>query len=442
MGLFNRLFGQKGPATSTQMLGGPLPFPRRTLADHLAPAGRKRVLALDGGGVRGIMSIAVLERIETLLRERHGGHPDFRLCDYYDLIGGTSTGAILASALACKRFSASEIKDFYNEMAKDVFKGSFFRQGLWHAKFDGQNLLKILKDFYGDTTLGSADIATGFAIISKRVDTNSVWVLHNHPDGLFFDDPEDGSWLGNRHYPIANIVRGSTAAPHYFQPERIEIIPGKEHGLFVDGGITPHNNPCFQLLMLAGLKNYNYGWTLTDEALLMTSIGTGSMAIRGNEEEIRSKMVVAKTLAALTSMISGNEDFIELLMQWVGESPDPKVIDSEIGDLRDEYLTGSPLLTVQRYQSVLGKEELKRDFDINISDSELDILRDMTKPAGMEIAYEIGKIMGEKLVKESHFPERFDLDAEDQPSHPANIKEPEMTLGADVPALGFLRKLR
>jgi len=426
MGFLKRLFGGGEKYSAPAAPLPPLPYPKRTLSDHLSPAGRKRVLALDGGGVRGVMAIAVLERIEALLRERHANHPEFRLCDYYDLIGGTSTGSIIAAALAGKRFSASEIKDFYFDMAPGVFKGSFFRKGLWHAIFDGKRLLKRLEEVFGDMTLGSEEIATGFALIAKRVDTNSVWVLHNHPDAMYFNDPPDGSYLGNRHYPIANIVRGSTAAPHYFQPERIEIIKGREYGLFVDGGITPHNNPCFQLLMLAGLRNYNYGWTLSEDDLIMHSIGTGSMAIRMHEKEIRQKMQIARTLEALTSMISGNEDFIELLMQWVGDSPDPKVIDSEIGDLRDDYLTSQPLLSIQRYQSVLGQRELERDFGMKLSEKDIATVRNMTDPAGMSLAYEIGQAMAETLVKDIHFPERFDLTAADAPAHPAEVEEPEM----------------
>ncbi|MFM7550941.1 MAG: patatin-like phospholipase family protein [Cyanobacteriota bacterium] len=71
-----------------------------TLAQHLAAGGPKRVLALDGGGVRGILTLGFLERIEWLLRQRHGGDPAFRLCDYFDLIAGTSTGSIIAALLA------------------------------------------------------------------------------------------------------------------------------------------------------------------------------------------------------------------------------------------------------------------------------------------------------------------------------------------------------
>jgi predicted acylesterase/phospholipase RssA len=76
------------------------PIMKRSLNDHLFGPGPTRILALDGGGVRGALTLSYLERMETLLRERAGGGDDVRLCDYFDLIGGTSTGSIIATGLA------------------------------------------------------------------------------------------------------------------------------------------------------------------------------------------------------------------------------------------------------------------------------------------------------------------------------------------------------
>ena len=72
---------------------------RRTLEQRFAGGAPKRILSLDGGGVRGILSTGILAEIERRLMVR-SGRPDFRLCEYFDLIGGTSTGAILAAGLA------------------------------------------------------------------------------------------------------------------------------------------------------------------------------------------------------------------------------------------------------------------------------------------------------------------------------------------------------
>lgn len=85
----------------------------RTRDDHFRNDGRpKRILSLDGGGLRGILTLGILERIEALLRERHGGDPDFRLCHYFDLMAGTSTGSIIAAALA-QGWSVTRLRDQY-----------------------------------------------------------------------------------------------------------------------------------------------------------------------------------------------------------------------------------------------------------------------------------------------------------------------------------------
>ena len=61
---------------------------RRTLDEHFFDIGPKRILTLDGGGIRGALTLGFLKRIEDILRRRVGDDPDFRLCDYFDLIGG------------------------------------------------------------------------------------------------------------------------------------------------------------------------------------------------------------------------------------------------------------------------------------------------------------------------------------------------------------------
>ena len=58
----------------------------------------KRILSLEGGGIRSLYTLQVLSKIEALLKER-ANDPNYRLCDHFDLIAGTSAGAIIASIL-------------------------------------------------------------------------------------------------------------------------------------------------------------------------------------------------------------------------------------------------------------------------------------------------------------------------------------------------------
>jgi len=85
---------------------------------HLFSAGPKRILSLDGGGVRSAITVASLKRIEELLDERMSR--EVRLGDWFDLVGGTSTGAIVAGALALGK-RVEEVKEFNLERAPKAF---------------------------------------------------------------------------------------------------------------------------------------------------------------------------------------------------------------------------------------------------------------------------------------------------------------------------------
>src|SRR5438045_997080 len=80
----------------------------------------KRMLALDGGGIRGALTLGYLQKIEDTLRKQNGNDPAFRLCDYFDLIGGTSTGSIIASCLAIG-MSTKEITEMYFDLGSKIF---------------------------------------------------------------------------------------------------------------------------------------------------------------------------------------------------------------------------------------------------------------------------------------------------------------------------------
>jgi predicted acylesterase/phospholipase RssA len=113
---------------------------------HLFCSGPKRLLALDGGGVRGAVTVAFLEEIEAVLARQlnqtvHLGH-------WFDLIGGTSTGAVIAGAIAMG-FTTADIKRFYFELAPKVFKRPFWRIIGLRAKFDSHALQREIESVIG-----------------------------------------------------------------------------------------------------------------------------------------------------------------------------------------------------------------------------------------------------------------------------------------------------
>ncbi|MEL7145178.1 MAG: patatin-like phospholipase family protein, partial [Bacteroidota bacterium] len=89
-----------------------------TLAKSLAKKEKTKILSLDGGGLRGILTLAILEKLEEEIKAQYG--KGTRICDYFDIIGGTSTGSIIASALAIGK-SVNEITDLYQKLGVKIF---------------------------------------------------------------------------------------------------------------------------------------------------------------------------------------------------------------------------------------------------------------------------------------------------------------------------------
>ena len=206
------------------------------------PASPKQILSLDGGGVRGALSVAFLERMESIYRGQPGAREPVLLADHFDLIGGTSTGAIIGTSLALGH-TAREIRDFYFQLTPRVFRRSRWRIAGLQARFDSRELQQEILRVIGDKSLDTAELRTQLAIVMKRMDTGSAWVVSSNPNSRYWNDPADGSYIGNRHFRLASLVRASTAAPYYFAPEEISIVAAQTPGLFVDGGFRRTTTP-------------------------------------------------------------------------------------------------------------------------------------------------------------------------------------------------------
>jgi len=370
----------------------------------------KRILALDGGGLRGILTIGILAEIERLLRERHGNSPDFRLCHYFDLIAGTSTGAIIAAALA-QGWTVDQIRDKYNQLGKRVFEKSLFRQGLLRAKYDEGLLIDELKQVYGpQTTLGGPELKTGLVVVTKRLDTGSPWPLSNNPRGRYFPANQETGRLGNADYPLWQVVRASTAAPAYFDPESIEIVPanGKASaviGNFVDGGVSPFNNPAMQALMYATMEGYRIGWPTGADKLLLVSLGTGA----ADPDVAKASLAAEHAVKALLSLMQDCASLQQTMLQWMSSSPTAKVIDRELGDLRHDLVAGAPLMSYLRYDVDLRAESVQA-LNPAITDAEtIQSLSEMDAPDNMPVLHDLGTRAGQRDVNARDFASGFDI---------------------------------
>jgi hypothetical protein len=367
---------------------------------HLFGPGPKRILSLDGGGVRGAISIAFLERLEQVLTDVEGRR--VRLCEWFDLIGGTSTGAIIAAGLASGH-SPSEIHAFYQTLAPRVFRSSTFHIPGWHANFDGAALHVELNRIFGDCELGSEKLETGLCMVLKRLDTGSCWIVMNNPRSAFWETPADDSFVGNRYLSLPDVVRASTAAPFYFDPQTIEIIKGQEPGLFLDGGLTPHNNPSLALLLAALLPPYRLNWKTGPEDLYILSIGTGAYRPKLTTHEAQRSPSLLLAINALAAQISDNQELTLTLMSWMGQAKLQWPINSELGDLHDATPPFGKLFRYLRCDIKLEAEWLAANAATRLTQDEVMSLRQMENPDNITRLYELGREAAKTQITHAMF---------------------------------------
>src|SRR5512143_1323285 len=150
-----------------------------TAADRIKAPGPKKILALDGGGIRGMITVEVLAQIENLLRRKLKQGPQFVLADYFDFVAGTSTGAIIAVCVSLG-MKVDDIRDFYLGSGRDMFDEANLLKR-FRYKFEDEKLAAKMQQVFGkDTTLGSDKLRTVLMMVMRNVSTDSPWPLPNN----------------------------------------------------------------------------------------------------------------------------------------------------------------------------------------------------------------------------------------------------------------------
>jgi hypothetical protein len=372
----------------------------------------KRILSLDGGGLRGMMTVQVLRKMEAILRKRFNDD-GMRLSSYFDLIAGTSTGAIIAGGLSLG-MSVDEIEQHYKDLGEAVFMRSFWRRGIARDAYDSEAVAKALRGVYGTKTLSRKDFKTGLLVVAKRLDTGSTWVLTNNPDAKYFNvNAKRPETIPNGEYPLWQVVRASTAAPTFFAPEQISIHSRASAerkdtvGLFVDGGCSPHNNPSLQALMAATMDGYHYGWPAGEKNLLIVSVGTGKANPEVDTSSKFSGLAAAQGLLALKNLMEDCGDLVETMMQWLSSSPTARPIDREM-EMCQPPLGGHALISYQRYNALFTAQWFQDELGKKISPDYLETMQEMDKPENLAKLAELGRWVADK-VKAEHLPPAFDV---------------------------------
>ena len=365
------------------------------LLERLAAPGPKRILAIDGGGVRGIVALAFLQCVEDLLRAR-SGNAELCLADYFDLIGGTSIGAVIATALALGRDVAT-IRQQFGELVTAAFVGRRHWR-IERARYDPAPLERVLLHVFGDRTLGDSEVRTGLCIVTKRADTGSTWPLLNHPAGQFYAE--------NRRILLRDALRASAAAPTYFEPEQLRVLDD-EVGVFVDGGVSMATNPAFQLFLVATLQGFHFNWSLGENRLLLVSVGTGSWRRQEVPQRVMNRRLWNWLIDIPGMLIHDGSLQNQLFLQLISRSPTAIEIDREIGDLSSDLLTPEPLLSYIRYDARLDAVGLQA-LDLSHLVRHHARLRELSSVSNLAQLELVGDRSARLQVKPEHFPLVFD----------------------------------
>lgn len=179
----------------------------------------RRLLSIDGGGIRGAFPAGFLACIEETL--------EVRIADYFDLIVGTSTGGIIALALGLG-IPASAVVKFYEELGPQVFSGNRlmrFIRWLGFSKYSAQPLQDALTHCFGDRKLGESK--TRLVIPSLNLDTGEVYIFKTAHNARYEIDYKKR---------VVDIALATAAAPTYFPTHRLDAGTP-----LVDGGMWANN---------------------------------------------------------------------------------------------------------------------------------------------------------------------------------------------------------
>jgi len=366
-----------------------------TVTEKLAKPGPRKLLALDGGGIRGLITIEVLAELERVLREESGAGEQFVLAEYFDYIAGTSTGAVIATCLSIG-MPVGQVRDFYVENAADMFDKARLLDRFRFKYEDDRLAARLQRELGDETTLGSDRLQTLLLIVMRNATTDSPWPLSNNP-GAVYKRPDRK--FRNLDIPLWQLVRASTAAPTFFPPEVIDIGGGKSF-VFVDGGVTMFNNPAFQLFLMATHAAYNVGWPTGEEQMLLVSIGTGTNP-RANVDLQPGEMNLMYNASSIPAALMGaalNEQ--DLLCRVFGRRLVGDLLDREVGDLA---LTRGPveprLFTYLRYNAELSREGLDVLGLPNIDPDDVQRLDSIEHVAELQ---QVGRAVAAR-VKREHF---------------------------------------
>jgi patatin-like phospholipase/acyl hydrolase len=212
----------------------------------------RRILSIDGGGILGLIPAMILADIEA-----RAGRPAAEL---FDLVAGTSTGGIIACAVAAG-IPARDVVALYRERGRQIFSKSFGHRlatgfGLWGPQYGAAGIETALAAVFGDRRLSGC--AVELLVPAYDIEARTPHLFKSLK-------AQDYAW---RDYHLRDVCRATSAAPTYFPPARITSLAGDE-AAFVDGGLYANNPAACALAQAAKAGRL--------DNVVMVSLGTGQI---------------------------------------------------------------------------------------------------------------------------------------------------------------------
>ena len=311
---------------------------------------KANILSIDGGGIRGILPAKALVYLEEKLISHN---KNTRLCDYFDLITGTSTGGIIAALLTVPDdrgrplFKAKDALQLYVENGGKIFDVSIWKKissfgGVADEKYSASYLEKVLEKYLGKTML------------SQTVKPLMITAYDIRNRAAKFFTTTDSVKNSNRDFYLKDVCRATSAAPSYFEPARISSTTDIPFAL-VDGGMFA-NNPA--MTAYAEARSTDFRKLCDSDAkpsyptaseMFMLSIGTGSVKKPYFYEQAKDWGELQWIKPVIDMLMSGNAETVDYELKQIFSTcaepgnyvrivPDLRGVNPEMDDASDKNI--------------------------------------------------------------------------------------------------------
>jgi uncharacterized protein len=240
-----------------------------------------KVLAIDGGGIRGLIPALVLAEVE-----KRTGQP---ISGLFDLVAGTSTGAIIACGLTRPQpMPADRLAALYEEEGPQIFDASLLKQitslgGVIDERYDARELVRSLRRHLGDTRLGEA--VTGILVTVYDLEARQALVLRRDEDVSMVD-----------------AAHASSAAPTYFEPVRLGART------LIDGGVFAINPAILAYAEANGRID------------VLASLGTGEQTRRLAYDDVKDWGQIEWARPIIDVVFDGSADVVDAVLERLVET--------------------------------------------------------------------------------------------------------------------------